>query len=199
MVKEQAFSGNTPNSGYNNKLAFSPTGTLYGSDGIVLYTIDLNTGDKATIGSLSPYEAQSVAIAIDQSGQAIGYSRGLNYSNAPGFLFGINLANGSTTAIGPTSFGSAYPDSMSYGSDGNLYGWSYSSVYRINAATQTQTLVQTFPIGLAGFAIIPDSYVLPPVIIPVDLVVPLPAAAWMGLVGLGGLAARGLKRGRSRN
>jgi hypothetical protein len=78
---------------YGTSITFAPDGTLYGSNGSALYTIDTVDGSSSLVGDFEQYNTTR-AMAVNRNGIGIGYDSGANW------LFQFDASNGTTTSIG---------------------------------------------------------------------------------------------------
>ncbi len=157
-----------PQLGSQSRLAFSPTGTLYGLSPYQdpsydsLSTIDLSTKQVTVISYVLTNNTMNfnpTGFAIDESGQAIGVQNGKDGNgNYVTRLLNIQLGNG---RVVPGQFWNSPSNgfySLCYGPDGTLYGdtGGYRQLYTIN----TQNLSAS-PIGVpfngdVPFVIVPE-------------------------------------------
>lgn len=131
-------------------LSFDYDGTLYGIQQDKLIIIDPDTADWVLVGQLAPYYS-SRALAINQSGRALGCIRG-----DPSVFFEINLSDGSTTALGELSRGDW--DAFDFGPDNELYAWTGEWIYHIDIDNLIDTHVGLTHYSFSGeaFALIPE-------------------------------------------
>ena len=165
---------------FGNALTFGPDGTLYGAGNRTtrLFSIDTATGAGTSLGNTGFFSAGDLAF---NGGD-------LFLASTSSQLVNIDLDNiaGGTAAVG--FFGVLNMFGLATGSDGQLYGTAGTNVYSIDTATGAATFSASYGgqgLGAAFGAGNPT------------LVVPVPAAAWMGLSLLGGLSfLRKIRRNR---
>jgi len=129
-------------------LALAPDGTLYGVQQNSLVIVDKENAEITEIGYISPNIS---ALAIDQSGRAIGCAYG---ATEP--LVEVDLSDASVIPLGrlsPSDF-----DAFDFGPDRNLYGWTGGDLYLIDIDALTSNHVGSYHYthNGEGFVIIPE-------------------------------------------
>lgn len=151
-------------------ITFAPNGTLYGSNGRSLYTIDPVDGSSSSVGDFDQYNATR-AMAVNRNGIGIGYDSGASW------LFQFDASDASTTSIG--HFPSLVLDALAFGVDGTLYGWQSTDLYAIDLMSRTAELVHVFDLpGGQAFT----------------MAVPEPGTGLLAVVGIAGLSLRCVRR-----
>ena len=110
-------------------------------------TIDIGTGEKHVISTISPY-TQAGAFAISPDGVGIALDVGANW------LFETDLQTGATTSLG--YFPGYSFSAFDYGPDGTLYGLYGSSVYSIDLTNLSVTHVQSLPESCYSLTIVSE-------------------------------------------
>ncbi len=175
---------------FNNGRGFAaaPDGTLYGIFlNSQLRTIDPQTGSTSFVANISGLGTSSVA---GPEAMTFGPDGTLYVAASPGNRWGrnlytMNLSNGLLTQIGPIGSSFIDIDTLAFGPDGFLYGVDTVSgpndLWRIDPRSGNRSFVLTLPAGINGLHF---------------AVIPLPSAAWMGMILLGGVAVIGALRRR---
>ena len=132
--------------GHNiDNLAMAPDGILYGTQSSKLIIVDKENGNITEIGNINVSGVS--ALAIDRNGRA------LACADASEPFIEINLSDASFTPLGDIS---QFWDAFDFGPDGNLYGWSYSDLYRIDIDAVTYTHIGHYSRSGEGFAVVPE-------------------------------------------
>ena len=144
--------------GYQGLAFDDATGTMYATDGTSLYTLDMNTGASALIGSHN-VAMTMIGIACDGEGSIYGVT--VDFT-AISDLYMIDTVTGNATSLGSTGGQLLYAQDLAYDKDnGVLYSSAYfgdgtpPGLYEINTSTAAMTPWGDFPGGMevSGFAI----------------------------------------------
>jgi hypothetical protein len=146
-------------------MTFAPDGTLYavgdcspggptfecGVGGSAtynsLYTVDVNTGAFARVGSTGASEF-FMDLAFDRHGNFFGVTTTLNPSYVPAVLYQIDPATGAATKV-VNLVGSSQVMGLAFGEDGKLYGTDWMSnagLYLIDMKTGLETAIAKLPL-----------------------------------------------------
>jgi len=149
-------------------MAFSPKGTLYavgdcnpaaddecthGSDPNYnsLYTVDLETGAVARIGSTGAPEF-FMDLAFDANGGMFGVTSTVHHSAVPAILYSIEPATGMATKM-VKLVGSNSVMGLAFSREGELYATDWTQdpgLYLIDTATGFETAIAALPFGLSS-------------------------------------------------
>jgi hypothetical protein len=136
-------------------IAFSPAGTLWGTDGSDVFTIDTTSGNQ---GPLIPITSHIFGLNEFLTGVTFsptGVMYGWTLNSTTSGIYTLNAANGTATTVNSnmpqTLFG------MTFGPDGTLYASNGSDLYKLNPANGaiTQT-VGAFPQFITSLGYGPD-------------------------------------------
>jgi hypothetical protein len=121
-------------------MGYSATGTLYANDdgsspNVGFYSVNPSTGALTLIANLQGSIFATGTLAAPISGGT------LYYFDRTNNLFTINPSNGVVTTVGPLGFSVSGNFDIAFGPDGNLYGTSSGSLYRINPVTGAGTFI----------------------------------------------------------
>lgn len=128
--------------GYQGLAFDDATGTMYATDGTSLYTLDMNTGASALIGSHN-VAMTMIGIACDGEGSIYGVT--VDFT-AISDLYMIDTVTGNATSLGSTGGQLLYAQDLAYDKDnGVLYSSAYfgdgtpPGLYEINTSTAAMT------------------------------------------------------------
>jgi len=128
-------------------LQFSSSGTLYASQGRVLYTVDIGTGALTRIGPFGSEIMDMMDLAVDSDGRMFGVADP-NDGTSPSRFYSIDTSTGAATFL----FQTTEPCIMGLAFDGadNLFGTRFcgtqsSPFYKIDLAAKSVSVV-----GMSG-------------------------------------------------
>lgn len=118
-----------------NGLVFGSDGTLYGagSSSLMLFTIDLQTGDSTAFGNMGYFSA----------GDMVFFNQEMYLASTTNELVSIDLGNsGIGTPIGPFGFANVF--GLATADDGVIYGTANLDVFAVDTITGNGTFVSNY-------------------------------------------------------